>query len=202
MEKTMVKAINQTLDSELSHNDKLLVFGEDVATEGGVCRATQQLHEKYPHRVFDTPLAEAAILGLAFGLGVKGYTVAPEIQFEGFTLEAMDSLVGQIARYRYRMAGTRHLSMTIRAAFGGGVGTPEMHSDSIEGLFAQVPGLRVVIPSSPYEAKGLLLSALRCPDPVFFAEHMRLYRSVKEEVPSDDYELHWITPMLCRRGVM
>ena len=174
----MIKAITAAMDEELKRDDKVLVFGEDVGKNGGVFRATDGLQEIYGEdRVFDTPLAESGIGGLAAGLAFTGFRPVPEIQFFGFVFEVMDSIAGQISRERYR----------IRAPFGGGVHTPELHSDSLEGLMAQTPGLRVVIPSGPYDAKGLLISAIRSDDPVVFLEHMKLYRSVKEEVPDEAY---------------
>ena len=185
---TMIKAITAAMDEELKRDDKVLVFGEDVGKNGGVFRATDGLQEIYGEdRVFDTPLAESGIGGLAAGLAFTGFRPVPEIQFFGFIFEVMDSIAGQISRERYRMGATRKMPVTFRAPFGGGVHTPELHSDSLEGLMAQTPGLRVVIPSGPYDAKGLLISAIRSDDPVVFLEHMKLYRSVKEEVPDEAY---------------
>ena len=185
---TMIKAITAAMDEELKRDDKVLVFGEDVGKNGGVFRATDGLQEIYGEdRVFDTPLAESGIGGLAAGLAFTGFRPVPEIQFFGFVFEVMDSIAGQISRERYRMGATRKMPVTFRAPFGGGVHTPELHSDSLEGLMAQTPGLRVVIPSGPYDAKGLLISAIRSDDPVVFLEHMKLYRSVKEEVPDEAY---------------
>src|SRR5699024_8164588 len=123
-------------------------------------------------RVFDTPLAESGIGGLSIGLALKGYRPVPEIQFFGFLFEVMDSIAGQMSRIRFRMNGTRQMPITIRSPFGGGVHTPELHSDSLEGLVAQTPGLRVVIPSNPYDAKGLLIASIRSNDPVIYLEHM------------------------------
>ncbi len=183
-ELTMVSAITQALDQEMENDEKILVFGEDVGVNGGVFRATEGLNAKYgDERVNDTPLSESAIGGMAFGLAVQGFRPVAEIQFFGFVFEVMDSIVGQIARQRFRMGGKLDMPVVVRAPFGGGVKTPEMHADSLEGLMAQSPGLTVVIPSSPYEAKGLLTAALRDDDPVVFLEHMKLYRSFREEVP-------------------
>lgn len=187
---TMVHAITQALDQEMERNEKMLIFGEDVGKNGGVFRATDGLFDKYGEdRVNDTPLAESGIGGLAFGLAVQGFTPVMEIQFFGFVFETMDAIVGQIARQRYRMGGDINFPVTIRSPFGGGVHTPEMHADSLEGLMAQSPGLKVVIPSNPYDAKGLLTAALRDPDPVVFLEHMKLYRSFRQEVPEEQYEI-------------
>jgi pyruvate dehydrogenase E1 component beta subunit len=174
-QKTMIQAITDALALMLEKDKEVLIFGEDVGKNGGVFRATEGLQEKFGEdQVFDTPLAESGIGGLAFGLALQGFRPVPEIQFFGFVFEAMDEIVGQMARTRYRMGNTRNLPVTIRAPFGGGVHTPELHSDNLEGLMAQSPGLRVVIPSNPYDAKGLL---------------MKLYRSFREEVPEGIYEV-------------
>lgn len=187
---TMIKAITAAMDEEIKRDDKVLVFGEDVGRNGGVFRATDGLQaENGKDRVFDTPLAESGIGGLALGLALQGFRPVPEIQFFGFLYEVMDEIAGQISRERFRTAGTRKMPITIRAPFGGGVKTPELHSDSLEGLAAQCPGLRVVIPSDPYDAKGLLISSIRSDDPVVFLEHMKLYRSFKQEVPDEAYTL-------------
>ncbi|KRM92648.1 alpha-ketoacid dehydrogenase subunit beta [Liquorilactobacillus cacaonum] len=188
--KTMIKAITDALDQELTRDEKVLVFGEDVGKNGGVFRATEDLQEKHGEtRVFDTPLAESGILGLSTGLALEGFRPVPEIQFFGFVFETMDQIAGQISRIRFRLGGTRQMPITIRAPFGGGVHTPELHADSLEGLMAQIPGLRVVIPSNPYDAKGLLISAIRSDDPVVFLEHMKLYRSIKADVPDEEYTI-------------
>ncbi len=185
---TMIQAITDALRCELKDDENVLVFGEDVGVNGGVFRATEGLQQEFGvDRVFDTPLAESGIGGLAVGLSLTGYRAVPEIQFFGFVFEVMDSISGQLARYRYRTGNTFNMPVTIRSPFGGGVHTPEMHSDSLEGLMAQQPGLKVVIPSTPYDAKGLLISSIRDNDPVIFLEHLKLYRSVKEEVPEESY---------------
>lgn len=187
---TMIKAINQALDEEIKRDDKVLVFGEDVGKNGGVFRATENLQEDNGDRqVFDTPLAESGIIGLATGLALEGFRPVPELEFFGFVFEAMDQIEGQIAREAFRMGGTRRMPITIRAPFGGGVHTPELHSDSLEGLVTQAPGIRVIVPSDPYDAKGLLISSIRSDDPVLFLEHMKLYRSFKQEVPEDSYTI-------------
>lgn len=187
---TMIQAITDALRTELRNDENVLVFGEDVGVNGGVFRATEGLQKEFgKERVFDTPLAESGIGGLAIGLALQGYRPVPEIQFFGFVYEVMDSISGQMARMRYRTGGTRNSPITIRSPFGGGVKTPEMHADSLEGLMAQQPGLKVVIPSTPYDAKGLLISAIRDNDPVIFLEHMKLYRSFREEVPEEEYTI-------------
>ncbi|MDH6364214.1 pyruvate dehydrogenase E1 component beta subunit [Enterococcus sp. PF1-24] len=200
-QKTMIQAITDALALEMESDENVLVFGEDVGKNGGVFRATEGLQAKFgEERVFDTPLAESGIGGLAFGLALEGYRPVPEIQFFGFVFEVMDSIVGQMARTRYRMSGTRNMPVTIRSPFGGGVHTPELHSDNLEGLMAQSPGLRVVIPSNPYDAKGLLIAAIRSNDPVVFLEHMKLYRSFREEVPDEAYEVPLDKAGITREG--
>lgn len=187
---TMIQAITDALRTELRNDPNVLVFGEDVGVNGGVFRATEGLQKEFgEERVFDTPLAESGIGGLAFGLSLQGFRPIPEIQFFGFVFEVLDSIAGQLARLRYRTGGTFNAPVTIRAPFGGGVHTPDMHADSLEGLLAQSPGLKVVIPSTPYDAKGLLISAIRDNDPVVFLEHMKLYRSFRQEVPEEEYSI-------------
>ncbi|HLS09196.1 alpha-ketoacid dehydrogenase subunit beta [Lentibacillus sp.] len=187
-QKTMIQAITDAMHHELKNDDNVLVFGEDVGQNGGVFRATEGLQDEFGEdRVFDTPLAESGIGGLALGLAVQGFRPVPEIQFIGFIYEAMDAINGQIARMRYRSGGSKSAPITIRTPFGGGVHTPELHADSLEGLIAQQPGIRVVVPSTPYDAKGLLISSIRNNDPVFFMEHMKLYRSFRGEVPDEAY---------------
>ena len=187
---TMIQAIKEALRTELKNDENVLVFGEDVGLNGGVFRATENLQKEFGEdRVFDTPLAESGIGGLAVGLSLQGFRPVPEIQFFGFVYEVMDSVSGQLARMRYRSGGRYSAPVTIRSPFGGGVHTPEMHADSLEGLMAQQPGLKVVIPSTPYDAKGLLISAIRDNDPVIFLEHMKLYRSFRQEVPEEEYTI-------------
>ena len=187
---TMIQAITDALRVELQNDPNVLVFGEDVGANGGVFRATDGLQKEFgEERVFDTPLAESGIGGLAFGLSLQGYRSVPEIQFFGFVFEVFDQIAGQMARLRYRTGGKFNAPVTIRSPFGGGVHTPDMHADSLEGLMAQTPGLKVVIPSTPYDAKGLLISAIRDNDPVVFLEHMKLYRSFRQEVPEGDYSI-------------
>ncbi|KKI64451.1 alpha-ketoacid dehydrogenase subunit beta [Staphylococcus cohnii] len=187
---TMVQAINNALKTELQNDENVLLFGEDVGVNGGVFRVTEGLQKELGEdRVFDTPLAESGIGGLALGLTTQGYRPVMEIQFLGFVFEAFDSVAGQIARTRFRSGNSKQAPVTIRAPFGGGVHTPELHADNLEGILAQSPGLNVVIPSSPYDAKGLLISAIRSNDPVVYLEHMKLYRSFREEVPDEEYTI-------------
>ena len=198
---TMVQAINDAMDVMLEKDSDTLVFGEDVGKNGGVFRTTQGLQAKHSaDRVFDTPLAESGILGLAYGLALEGFRPIPELQFYGFVYEAMDEIAGQIARARFKMGGTRNMPLTIRAPFGGGVHTPEMHADSLEGLLTQTPGLRVVVPSNPYDAKGLLISSIKNDDPVVFLEHMKLYRSFRDEVPEGYYEVPLDKAVVAKEG--
>lgn len=198
---TMIQAINNALDVELDNDKNVLVFGEDVGHNGGVFRATDGLQKKHGvDRVFDTPLAESGIMGLATGLAMQGFRPVPEIQFFGFVFEAMDEIAGQAARMRYRTNGRFTCPLVIRSPFGGGVKTPEMHADNLEGLFMQSPGLRVVIPSNPYDAKGLLISAIRDNDPVMFLEHMKLYRSIRGEVPEEAYTVPLDKANVVREG--
>lgn len=187
---TMIQAITDALRIELRNDPKTLIFGEDVGVNGGVFRATEGLHKEFGEdRVFDTPLAESGIGGLSIGLALTGFRPIPEIQFFGFVFEVMDSIAGQMSRMRYRSGGRYNMPITVRSPFGGGVHTPELHSDSLEGLMAQTPGLKVVVPSTPYDAKGLLLSAIRDNDPVIFLEHLKLYRAFRQEVPEEEYTI-------------
>ncbi|GMA50201.1 pyruvate dehydrogenase E1 component subunit beta [Alicyclobacillus contaminans] len=198
---TMIQAITNALDLELARDNNILVFGEDVGQNGGVFRATDGLQKKYgKDRVFDTPLAESGIAGLAVGLAMQGMRPVAEIQFFGFVFEAMDEIAGQATRMRYRTNGRFSCPLVIRSPFGGGVKTPEMHADSLEGLFLQTPGCRVVIPSNPYDAKGLLISAIRDNDPVIFLEHMKLYRSMRMEVPDEAYTVPLDKANVVREG--
>jgi pyruvate dehydrogenase E1 component beta subunit len=185
---TMIQAIQDAMRVELGRDPEILLFGEDVGYVGGVFRSTEGLQKEFgEERVFDTPLAESAIAGLAVGLSIQGFRPIIEIQFIGFVYEAMDQICVQAARLRYRSGGKYNAPITIRTPFGGGVKAAELHTDSLEGLFMQTPGIKVVIPSNPYDAKGLLISAIRDNDPVFFMEHMNLYRSFRGEVPEGEY---------------
>ncbi|WP_432371555.1 alpha-ketoacid dehydrogenase subunit beta [Staphylococcus chromogenes] len=187
---TMVQAINNALATELKNDENTLIFGEDVGVNGGVFRVTEGLQKEFGEdRVFDTPLAESGIGGLALGLTTQGYRPIMEVQFLGFVFEVFDSIAGQVARHRFRSGNSKTAPVTIRAPFGGGVHTPELHADNLEGLLAQSPGLKVVIPSGPYDAKGLLIESIRSNDPVVFLEHMKLYRSFREEVPEEEYTI-------------
>ena len=187
---TMIQAITDAMRTELKNDENVLVFGEDVGKNGGVFRATEGLQKEFgEERVFDTPLAESGIGGLAIGLALTGYRPVMELQFFGFLFEVMDSVSGQAARMSFRSAGKLNAPITIRSPFGGGVATPEMHADSLEGLVAAQPGIKVVIPSTPYDAKGLLIAAIQDDNPVIFLEHMKLYRSFRQEVPEEAYSI-------------
>ena len=180
---TLVEAVNQALAWEMAHDDKVVVFGEDVGLNGGVFRATVNLQEKFgKQRVFDTPLAEAMIAGMAVGMAAQGLKPVAEIQFMGFIYPALDQIVSHASRLRNRTRGRLTCPMVLRAPFGTGIRAPEHHSESTEALFAHMPGVRVVIPSSPVRAYGLLLSAIRDPDPVVFLEPKRNYRAIRQEV--------------------
>jgi pyruvate dehydrogenase E1 component beta subunit len=187
---TLVQAINQALDQEMARDDRVILLGEDVGANGGVFRVTEGLAEKHGHhRVQNTPLDESGILGAAIGLAMAGMRPVPEIQFEGFLGPAYDQIVNHAARFRNRTRGTITIPMTVRVPVGGGIHAPELHSDSPEAIYTHSPGLKVVMPCTPYDAKGLLLSAIRDPDPVIFFEPKRVYRSFREEVPEEDYTI-------------
>lgn len=190
MQMTMIEALNKGLAQELERDTKVVVFGQDIGANGGVFRVTEHLQKQFgEQRVFDTPLSESAIIGSAVGMSVYGLRPIAEIQFAGFLFVCMNQLVTQAARMRFRSAGAYTCPMVVRAPYGGGVRTPEMHSDSLEGVFMQTPGLKVVIPSNPYDAKGLLASAVADPDPVLFLENIKLYRSFRSETPEEHYSI-------------
>ena len=187
---TMVEAIRQAMSQEMEQNERVILLGEDIGVNGGVFRATEGLYEKFgENRVFDTPLAESGIIGSAVGLAMNGMRPVAEIQFFGFIYQTMDQVCGQAARMRYRSGGRFTVPIVIRAPFGGNVRAPELHSDSLEALFLHTPGLKVVIPSNPFDAKGLLISAIRDDNPVLFLESLKLYRSYREEVPEEAYSV-------------
>lgn len=180
---TLVEAVTQALAHELAKDENVLVFGEDVGKNGGVFRATAGLQERFgENRVFDSPLAESMIAGLAVGMSLQGLKPVAEFQFMGFIYPAMNQIIAHAARMRNRTRGRLHCPLVFRAPFGGGIRAPEHHSESTEALFAHIPGLQVVIPSSPKRAYGLLLAAIRNPDPIIFLEPKRIYRLVKQPV--------------------
>ena len=184
----MVQAINQALAEEMARDDRVVLLGEDVGRDGGVFRVTEGLQERFgAERVIDTPLSESCIIWAAIGMAAYGLRPVPEIQFMGFTYSAFDQLFAHAARLRSRSRGRYSCPMVVRTPYGGGIKAPELHEESTEALFCQSPGFKVVIPSGPYNAKGLMLSALRDPDPVLFLEPTRLYRMIREEVPEGEY---------------
>lgn len=199
--KTYIAAIQEALDLALAKDENTLIFGEDVGKNGGVFRATDGLQAKFGEdRVFNTPLAESGIGGLAMGLATQNYRPIMEIQFFGFVYEVMDSIAGQMARTRYRFNNTRNMPIVVRSPYGGGTKTPEMHADNLEGMVAQVPGIRVVMPANPADAKGLLLSSIESNDPVVFLENLHLYRSLKGEVPEGYYTTPLDQAAIAREG--
>jgi pyruvate dehydrogenase E1 component beta subunit len=186
--RNLVEAINHGLMLEMERDPSVVLLGEDVGKEGGVFRVTDGLQAKFgSERVIDTPLAESAIVGVAIGMAAKGLRPVAEIQFEGFLPPAMDQIMNHASRIRNRSRGRFTCPFVIRSPWGGGIHAPEHHSDSPEAIFAHTPGIKVVIPSSPYDAKGLIISAIRDPDPVLFFEPKRIYRAIKEEVPDESY---------------
>lgn len=183
-----IGALTKALEQEMERDKSVIVYGEDVGFEGGVFRATAGLQAKFgKDRCFDTPLAEAGIVGSAVGMAINGLKPVVEMQFSGFMLPAYNQIVAHVARMRNRTRGKYNLPMVIRMPYGGGIRALEHHSESPETLFAHIPGLKIVIPSTPYDTKGLLLSAIRDPDPVIFLEPKRIYRAFKQEVPDEDY---------------
>lgn len=197
----LVEAINLALLEEMARDDRIIILGEDVGRLGGVFRVTDGLLAKFgPQRVVDTPLAEAAIVGTALGLAVGGLKPVPEIQFMGFLPAALDQIICHISRYRNRSRGRYSLPLVIRVPYGAGIHAPEHHSESTEAILAHLPGLKVVIPSSPAEAKGLLTAALRDPDPVIFLEPKRIYRAIREETPAGEYLIPLGTARVVRAG--
>jgi pyruvate dehydrogenase E1 component beta subunit len=186
--RNLVEAINRGLMEEMERDPAVVILGEDVGREGGVFRVTDGLQARFgADRVIDTPLAESGIVGAAFGMAVKGLRPVAEIQFEGFLAPAMDQIMSHIARIRTRSRGRFTSPLVIRSPFGGGIHAPEHHSDSPEAIFIHTPGIKVVIPASPYDAKGLIKAAIRDADPILFFEPKRIYRAIKEEVPDEDY---------------
>jgi pyruvate dehydrogenase E1 component beta subunit len=185
---TLVQAVRDGLHAEMNRDDDVLVLGEDVGTNGGVFRATEGLIEEFgPNRVVDTPLAESGIVGTAIGMAAYGLRPVPEIQFSGFIYPAFDQIVSHAARLRSRSRGRFTVPMTLRAPYGGGIRAPEHHAESKEAFYVHEPGLKVVVPSTPRDAKGLLASAVRDPDPVVFLEPKLIYRAFREAVPEEPY---------------
>jgi pyruvate dehydrogenase E1 component beta subunit len=187
---TLVDAINECLAQEMERDSRVCCLGEDVGLNGGVFRVTDGLQKRFgADRVIDTPLSESGIMGTSIGLAMNGMRPIPEIQFEGFMGPAHDQLVNHAARFRNRTRGSITIPLTVRVPWGGGIHAPEFHSDSPEAIYIHNPGMKVVIASTPYDAKGLLLSAIRDPDPVIFFEPKRVYRSFREQVPEEQYTI-------------
>ena len=200
-ELTLVQAINDALRLEMRRNPDVVVLGEDVGQFGGVFRATQGLFDEFgPDRVVDTPLAESGIIGAAVGMALYGLKPVPEIQFADFIYPAFDQIVNEVAKYRYRSGGQFACPMVIRTPYGGGIKGGHYHSQSPEALFIHQAGLKVVVPSNPYDAKGLLLAALRAEDPVLFFEPKRIYRAARGEVPEGDYVVALESAKVVRPG--
>jgi len=188
--KTILQAINDALDQAMEKDESVVVYGEDVGFEGGVFRATAGLQKKYGEkRVFDTPIAEAGIVGSAIGMAINGLKPVVEMQFSGFSLPGYNQIVAHAARFRNRSRGKYNLPMVVRMPYGGGVRALEHHSESLETLYAHIPGLKLVIPSTPYDAKGLTMAAINHPDPVIIMEPKRIYRAFKQDIPDEAYEV-------------
>ena len=198
---TLIEAVTMALAWELDHDERVVILGEDVGVNGGVFRATAGLQQRFgKERVMDTPLAEAMIAGMSIGMAAQGMIPVPEIQFMGFIYPTVDQMINHAGRLRHRTRGRMNVPMVLRAPFGGGIHAPEHHSESTEALFAHMPGIRVVIPSSPKRAYGLLLASIRDPDPVVFLEPKRIYRLQKQEVEDDGQALPLDTCFILREG--
>ncbi len=190
MEKiNIVQAINMALRQEMEKDPDVIVLGEDVGVDGGVFRVTDGLYKRFPGRVVDTPLAESGIVGVSIGMAAAGLKPVAEIQFDGFLPPAFDQLLSHASRLRNRTRGRYHVPIVVRVPCSGGIKALEHHSDSPEAYYCHMPGMKVVMPSRPYNAKGLLISSIRDPDPVIFFEPKRVYRAIKEEVPEEEYEI-------------
>ena len=187
---TLIQAITDGMRTMLNEKEEVVVLGEDVGKNGGVFRATDGLQEEFGEkRVFDPPLSEAGIIGSSIGMAINGLLPVAEIQFLGFIYPAYEQIMTHATRMRYRTKGAFTVPLVIRAPYGAGVRAPEIHSDSMEALFTHMPGIKVVCPSNPHDAKGLLISAIEDPDPVLFLEPLRLYRAVRGDVPEEKYEI-------------
>src|SRR5512137_1248422 len=197
---TMVQAINNALREEMRRDDRVVVLGEDIGKNGGVFRCTEGLIDEFPDRVFDTPLAESGIIGSAIGMALYGLRPVPEIQFLDFIYPGFDQIVSEAAKMRYRSGGEYTVPMTIRAPYGGGIKGGLYHSQSSEAYFCHTPGLKVVVPSTPSDTKGLLISSIRDPDPVMFLEPKRIYRAFKEEVSEGEHTVPLGSAAVRREG--
>ncbi|GAA0278438.1 alpha-ketoacid dehydrogenase subunit beta [Halobacterium noricense] len=198
---TLVQAVRDGLRDEMAEDDDVLVMGEDVGKNGGVFRATEGLYDEFgEERVIDTPLAESGIIGSAIGMAAYGLKPVPEIQFSGFMYPGFDQIVSHMARLRTRSRGRFTCPMVLRAPFGGGIRAPEHHSESKEAFYVHEAGLKVAIPSTPHDAKGMLIAAIRDPDPVIFLEPKKIYRAFREEVPDGPYEVELGEAAVRREG--
>lgn len=199
---TIVEAVKDALDAEMGRDETVIVLGEDVGVDGGVFRATDGLQKKYgDRRVIDTPLAESGIVGTSIGMALQGLRPVAEIQFDGFTYPAFDQMFSHAARIRNRTRGRYSCPMVLRFPYGGGIRALEHHNESPESYFTHTPGLKVVIPSNPYDTKGLLIAAIRDPDPVVFMEPKRIYRAIRDEVPEKAYIVELGKANIVREGV-
>ncbi len=186
--RTLLEAIREALHLELGADERVILLGEDIGREGGVFRVTEGLQACYGRaRVMDAPIAEAGIVGMAVGMAIAGLRPVPEIQFMGFLYPAFDQIISHVARMRNRSRGRFTCPLVVRVPYGGGIHPPEHHSESTEAMLVHTPGLQVVVPATPYDAKGLLTSAIRSPDPVIFLEPKRIYRAVRQDIPEEDY---------------
>ena len=197
----VVQAVNHALREEMTRNDRIVILGEDVGVNGGVFRATEGLYKEFgPNRVIDTPLAESGIIGVSIGMALYGLRPVPEIQFLDFIYPGFDQIQSELAKFRYRSGGQYTTPVVIRTPYGGGIRGSHYHSQSTEAFFAHTPGLKVVIPATPYDAKGLLTSAMRDPDPVLFLEPKKIYRTVRGEVPEEEYTVPIGKANIAREG--
>lgn len=198
---TLLEGIRDALHSELGADERVVLLGEDIGREGGVFRVTEGLQACYGRaRVMDAPIAESGIVGMAVGMAIAGLRPVPEIQFMGFLYPAFDQLINHVGRMRNRSRGRFTCPLVVRVPYGGGIHPPEHHSESTEAMLVHTPGLQVVVPATPYDAKGLLISAIRSPDPVIFLEPKRIYRAVRQEIPEESYTVPIGEARLVREG--
>ena len=198
---TLLEAIRDALDAELGADERVVLLGEDIGRDGGVFRVTEGLQACHGrNRVMDAPIAESGIVGMAVGMAIAGLRPVPEIQFMGFLYPAFDQLINHVARMRNRSRGRFTCPLVVRVPYGGGIHPPEHHSESTEAMLVHTPGLQVVVPATPYDAKGLLISAIRSPDPVIFLEPKRIYRAVRQEIPEEPYTVPIGEARLAREG--
>ena len=201
MKLTIVEAVQNALETEMKLDENIIVLGEDVGVDGGVFRATEGLLKKFGEkRVMDTPLSESAIIGTSIGMSFLGLKPVAEIQFSGFLYAGFDQLISHASRFRNRTRGQFNCQMVVRAPYSGGIRALEHHSESMEAIYCHTPGLKVVIPSTPYDTKGLLIASIRDPDPVIFLEPKKIYRSIKQEVPEKDYAIELGKASVVRQG--